>query len=69
MSKYVTRFSHFTFRKDGSSLVVTSERSSGFEEIYAWRDEWNDLDKNERNSAIYSEYYLRAKSDYRDYKS
>lgn len=68
MSEYVTRFSHFTFRRDGGSLVVTSERKAGFEEVYEWKDEYDEYETDdELNSAIYKDYYLQAQGDYDEY--
>lgn len=68
MSQYVTRFSHFTFKRDNDMLVVTSERDAGFEQVYEWKNEYDEYEsKDELNSAIHSDYYLQVRRDYDEY--
>lgn len=59
---YIARISHFTFSKEGDSLIIRSERDS-FEATYDWPDDL-DIDDEELASELHERFYLDARDEY-----
>jgi hypothetical protein len=53
---YITRFSHFTFSKEGDELVVTSERDDSFEVRHDWPEELSMTDED-LAATLHERYY------------
>jgi len=67
MSDYLYTYDHLRFSKDGSTLVVTSWRDSGFETTF---DFPSDLDpEDDIDSELHKRFYLDAKARYEQYLS
>lgn len=60
---YITRLSHFTLKKHGDELVVTSERDDSFEQRYDWPE---DLSMTDEDLApeLHERYYLEVQRAY-----
>lgn len=64
--QFIISFDHLRFSKDGRSLVVTSGRDSGFEELYPWPDDVS-IDDDNIEEELHGRYYLDTRQSYQSY--
>jgi hypothetical protein len=64
---YITRFSHFTFEKEGDALVVSSERDD-YSIEFDWPDDLTMTDEN-LVEELYERFYTKVRMDYGDRKT
>jgi hypothetical protein len=62
MKRYLVRVSHFSFYKEGDTLIVRSEEHPEFEALFDWKEKYDGCTRKELTRVLYEEYYTELVS-------